>query len=43
MSGDPKDSRPETADRMQAQLLGRSLAGLFWLAVVLLTCFALSA
>ena len=43
MSGDPRDSRPEMADRVQAELLGRSLAGLFWLAVVLLTCFALPA
>jgi hypothetical protein len=42
MSGDPKDSTPETPDRMQAQLLGLSLAGLFWLAMVLLSCFALS-
>ncbi len=42
MPGKPNDSRSQTGDPMRAQLLGQSLAGLFWLIIVLLSCFTLS-
>ena len=37
MSSHLYDRTPETRDRMLAQLLGHSIAGLFWLFVVLMT------
>jgi len=42
MSGKPHNLRPQSGDLMRAQLLGRSLAGLFWLVIVLASCLTLS-
>ena len=38
MFSQPYERTPETRDRMLAQLLGHSIAGLFWLFLVLVTC-----
>ena len=37
----PEPNRPsvEDQDTVRAQLVGRSVAGLFWLVVVVLTCW----
>ncbi len=42
MSVKANDSRPAIGDAMRAQLLGRSLAGLFWLVIVLVSCLTVS-
>ncbi len=42
MSVKANDSRPASADAVRTQLVGRSLAGLFWLVVVLVSCCTLS-
>ncbi len=42
MSVKANDSRPASGDAMRAQLLGRSLAGLFWLVIVLVSCLTFS-
>ncbi len=42
MSVKANDSRPAIGDAMRAQLLGRSLAGLFWLVIVLVSCITFS-
>ena len=42
MSVKANDSRPVSGDAMRIQLLGRSLAGLFWLVIVLVSCLTFS-
>lgn len=42
MSVKANDSRPAIGDAMRIQLLGRSLAGLFWLVIVLVSCITFS-
>ncbi len=42
MSVKANDSRPASVDAVRAQLLGRSLAGLFWLVIVLVSCLTFS-
>lgn len=42
MSVKANDSRPAIGDAMRTQLLGRSLAGLFWLVIVLVSCITFS-
>ena len=42
MSVKANDSWPTIGDAMRAQLLGRSLAGLFWLVIVLVSCITFS-
>ncbi len=42
MSVKANDPRPASGDAMRAQLLGRSLAGLFWLVIVLVSCLTFS-
>jgi len=42
MSVEMNDPRLEIGDQVRTQLLGRSIAGLFWLVVILLTCASAS-